>query len=120
MRLLDSHELALSVHGLKDASAEKGLDIYVGGRNSQVVKKVATKLKEVDFKAVDCRDKGAFRAKGVDVENFVNRCKGKSGGVQLEITKRERKKLNDDSVRMNRFCDAIRDAVDSLVSAKEQ
>lgn len=109
-------ECAVSVHGLSNSVADKfkGLDIYVGGMNSGLRKKIVNALKAAAFKAVDCTDLSAFPHKGQEASNIVNLCKRKAGGVQLEITNRERQRLYRHSKRMAGFCSAIRKILDSI------
>jgi phage replication-related protein YjqB (UPF0714/DUF867 family) len=117
VRLVKSHKVALAVHGLQNDVADKfqGLDIYVGGLNADAREKVVANLKREKFEVVDCTKLEDFRHKGQDSKNIVNLCKGVRKGVQLEITKRERRKLVRDEGRMELFCNAIREALDSLV-----
>lgn len=119
VRLVKARKLALAVHGLKDAAARQfqGLDIYVGGLNPDARERVVANLKRKNFSVGDCMCAGFenFRHKGSDPKNIVNMCKGEKGGVQLEITRRERSALVGNGRRMKRFCDAIREALDSFV-----
>jgi phage replication-related protein YjqB (UPF0714/DUF867 family) len=119
MEFVKSRKVALAVHGLDNDVANRfhRLDIYVGGRNRDLREKVVANLKREEFKVADCMQAGfeTFPHKGQEPKNIVNMCGGGTGGVQLEITKRERNALVGSRKRMNRFCDAIREALDSFV-----
>ena len=49
---------------------------------------------------------------GIDPENICNRGRLK-GGVQLEVSRKERDTLRKDRERLRKFSDAVRDAIQS-------
>ena len=97
--LLEGAELVVAVHGLHDASAEY---VCVGGLRADVGERLLEALRESGF---DAREDGE---RGKHPDNLCNR---PGPGLQLEISRALREKLQDGTSEQEEFAVAVRGAL---------
>ncbi len=101
--LIAKSDVVVAVHGL----GGKGETVHVGGLNSELRDAVRRSLEQAGFRAVV--DKSGDHA-GIRRDNICNRGRSKQG-VQLEITKGLRDRLNGNL--LIQFADAVRKAIET-------
>jgi phage replication-related protein YjqB (UPF0714/DUF867 family) len=94
--LVKAHSRTISVHGVRDG--DHAYDIYVGGLEEELKRRVLEALNAADFSAIEDR---IARHSGRDPRNICNRGSSRQG-VQLEITNRLRGQLFRDLNRKGR------------------
>jgi phage replication-related protein YjqB (UPF0714/DUF867 family) len=100
--LVEGAELVVAVHGLHDASAEY---VCVGGSHAEVKQRLVHALREAEF---DAREDGDPGHAGTDAGTICNR---RAPGVQLEISRALRQKLQDGTSEQDEFAAAVRGAL---------
>lgn len=106
--LLKNADWVVSIHGKSEQDQEY---VMVGGRNEKLKIKVSQSLKSNGFKM----EPPTGKYKGEETDNICNRCK-KNGGVQLEISCKLRKSLQNDKKEFDKFCNAVREAIKSFLA----
>lgn len=97
--------IAVSIH----AQVDRGEWVCVGGSNAEAGREVASALMSAGFEA----EAPCGRLPGVNPRNIVNR--PANGGVQLEITLKLLKRLEDSPADRMKFADSVRDSVFSAL-----
>ena len=100
-------DVVITVHGQLDH--EEGF-IMVGGLNVDLRSEIRRRL-EADGFQTRTPSEGL---QGTDPENICNRGRLK-GGVQLEVSRKERDLLKTDKERLERFVSAVRKAIERFV-----
>jgi phage replication-related protein YjqB (UPF0714/DUF867 family) len=102
LRLVESAETVVAIHGRKDGDDPR--KVWIGGLDHQRCRKVLSELQKAGFEAV-IRAPGESLA-GTAKSNICNRGRRKMG-VQLEIPKTVRDKLKDDMTLRSTFAEAV-------------
>jgi len=98
-------DVVITVHG--QLNHQEGF-IMVGGLYVDLRSEIRRRLEAAGFQT---RTPSAG-LQGIDPENICNRGRLK-GGVQLEVSRKERDTLRKDRERLRKFSDAVRDAIQS-------
>jgi phage replication-related protein YjqB (UPF0714/DUF867 family) len=96
-------DVVVTVHGQLD---QKEQFIMVGGLNVDLRSDIRRRLEAAGFETRTPPE----GLQGIDPENICNRGRLK-GGVQLEVSRKERDLLRTDQERLTRFAGAIREAI---------
>jgi phage replication-related protein YjqB (UPF0714/DUF867 family) len=102
LRLVESAETVVAIHGRKDGDDPRR--VWIGGLDVQRCRRTMTELQKAGFEAV-IRAPGESLA-GTAKSNICNRGKRKMG-VQLEIPKTVRDMLKHDITLRNTFAEAV-------------
>jgi phage replication-related protein YjqB (UPF0714/DUF867 family) len=100
-------DVVITVHGQLDH--EEGF-IMVGGLHVDLRSEIRRRLQAAGFQ-MRTPPEGL---QGIDPENICNRGRLK-GGVQLEVSRKERDLLKSDNERLERFASAVRQAIQRFV-----
>jgi len=100
-------DVVITVHGQLDH--EEGF-IMVGGLHVDLRSEIRRRLQAAGFQTRTPSE----GLQGIDPENICNRGRLK-GGVQLEVSRKERDLLKSDNERMARFASAVRQAIQRFV-----
>jgi phage replication-related protein YjqB (UPF0714/DUF867 family) len=98
-KLMEGARLVATIHGLNDAGAEY---VCVGGGHQSVKTGIIEALIEAGF---DARDDGDARHAGTLAGNLCNR---RGPGVQLEISRALRERLQEGTSELDEFAGAVR------------
>jgi phage replication-related protein YjqB (UPF0714/DUF867 family) len=98
-------DVVITVHGQLD---HKEGFIMVGGLHVDLRSEIRRRLEAAGFQTRTPPE----GLQGIDPENICNRGRLR-GGVQLEISRQERDVLRKDRGRLQKFSDAVRDAIQS-------
>ncbi|MFN8660109.1 MAG: poly-gamma-glutamate hydrolase family protein [Candidatus Obscuribacterales bacterium] len=104
-RLQGSCKVTLSIHGAANNNDIPERVTHMGGKNHILRDSIWDSLNAHGFSVV----LGSGRLAGLSDKNFVNRTEHQ--GVQLELSRGERESLADNPVRLQRYVDAVRWAV---------
>jgi phage replication-related protein YjqB (UPF0714/DUF867 family) len=102
LRLISTAQVVLAVHGLHDAGGEY---VSVGGSHQPLKCALIAALKEAGF---DAREDSDPRHSGVLQNNLCNRA---APGVQLEISRALRHRLQDGTTALDEFSGTVRAAL---------
>jgi phage replication-related protein YjqB (UPF0714/DUF867 family) len=103
LQAVQKADIVITVHGQLD---HKEGFIMVGGLYLDLRSEVRRRLKAADFQTRTPPE----GLQGIDPENICNRGKLK-GGVQLEVSRRERDLLKTDKERLKKFATTVREAI---------
>jgi len=103
VQAVDNADVVITVHGQLDH--QEGF-IMVGGLHVDLRSEIRRRLETVGFQTRTPPE----GLQGIDPENICNRGRLK-GGVQLEVSRKERDSLKADQERLRRFAAAIREAI---------
>lgn len=98
-------DVVITVHG--QLNHQEGF-IMVGGLHVDLRSEIRRRLEAAGFQ-MRTPPEGL---QGIDPENICNRGRLK-GGIQLEVSRKERDALRKDGDRLHKFSDAVRDAIQS-------
>jgi phage replication-related protein YjqB (UPF0714/DUF867 family) len=98
-------DVVITVHGQLD---HKEGFIMIGGLHVDLRSEIRRRLEAAGFQTRTPPE----GLQGIDPENICNRGRLR-GGVQLEISRQERDVLRKDRGRLQKFSDAVRDAIQS-------
>ena len=104
LKLIGDAEAAVAIHGRKDRGDSE--TVYLGGLHGTLRDLIASSLKTAGF-AVACAPGGMAAH---ELKNICNRGSA-AAGVQLELPRTLRDKLERDPARLRTFCDAVREAM---------
>jgi phage replication-related protein YjqB (UPF0714/DUF867 family) len=107
LNLLSSCDVVVAIHGRKDRDDPK--TSWLGGRDTALRDAIAKALEAKHF--ATRVETGALG--GTNPTNICNRGR-REKGVQLEIPRTVRDKLQNDAGQLDEFAGAIREAVDSV------
>jgi phage replication-related protein YjqB (UPF0714/DUF867 family) len=96
-------DVVITVHG--QLNHQEGF-IMVGGMHVDLRSEIRRRLETAGFQTRTPPE----RLQGIDPENICNRGRLK-GGVQLEVSRKERDLLKTDKERLVRFASAVREAI---------
>jgi len=102
LSLLESAAITIAVHGLSDVAAEY---VCVGGSHGELKQRLIDALKEADF---DAREHSGKAHSGASSGNICNHA---GPGVQLEISRALRERLQDGTSGLDAFAIAVRRAL---------
>jgi phage replication-related protein YjqB (UPF0714/DUF867 family) len=112
LKLIGQCDIVVAIHGRKDA--EEPATILVRGLNEVLRNAICSELKSVGFSATTASTKFPCR----DRSNICNR--GRQGmGVQLELPRSLRDRLQTDDNLFNGFVKALRCAINHVLLAHE-
>ena len=103
-------DVVITVHG--QLNHEEGF-IMVGGLNVDLRSEIRRRLEEAGFQTRTPPE----GLQGIDPENICNRGRLK-GGVQLEVSRKERDSLRTDQGRLEKFANAIRRAIQRNIKGR--
>jgi phage replication-related protein YjqB (UPF0714/DUF867 family) len=98
-------DVVITVHG--QLNHQEGF-IMVGGLHVDLRSEIRRRLEAAGFQTRTPPE----GLQGIDPENICNRGRLK-GGIQLEVSRKERDALRKDGDRLQKFSDAVRDAIQS-------
>ncbi len=98
-------DVVITVHG--QLSHQEGF-VMVGGLHVDLRSEIRRQLGAAGFQTRTPPE----GLQGIDPENICNRGRLK-GGIQLEVSRKERDSLRKDRERLQEFSDAVRDAIQS-------
>jgi len=105
LQALKKADVVITVHG--QLNHQEGF-IMVGGLHVDLRSEIRRRLEAAGFQTRTPPE----GLQGIDPENICNRGRLK-GGVQLEVSRKERDSLRTDQGRLTRFATAIREAIQS-------
>jgi phage replication-related protein YjqB (UPF0714/DUF867 family) len=100
-------DVVITVHGQLDH--REGF-IMIGGLHVDLRSEIRRRLEAAGFQTRTPTE----GLQGIDPENICNRGKLK-GGIQLEVSRRQRDELRKDMDRLQKFSNAVRDAIQSYL-----
>jgi phage replication-related protein YjqB (UPF0714/DUF867 family) len=103
-------DVVITVHGQLDH--KEGFTM-VGGLNVDLRSEIRRRLESAGFKTRTPPE----GLQGIDPENICNRGRLK-GGVQLEVSRKERDLLKTDRERLERFASAMREAIQRCIKGR--
>ena len=107
VRAVKNTDVVITVHG--QLNHQEGF-IMVGGLHVDLRSEIRRRLEAAGFQTWTPPE----GLQGVDPENICNRGRLK-GGVQLEVSRKERDLLKSDKERLERFASAVRQAIQRFV-----
>ncbi len=110
MQAIKNTDVVITVHG--QLNHQEGF-IMVGGLHVDLRSGIRRRLEAAGFQTRTPPE----GLQGIDPENICNRGRLK-GGVQLEISRKERDLLRTDQDRLMRFASAVRDAIQRLTKGR--
>ncbi len=110
MQAIKNTDVVITVHG--QLNHQEGF-IMVGGLHVDLRSDIRRRLEAAGFQTRTPPE----GLQGIDPENICNRGRLK-GGVQLEISRKERDLLRTDQDRLMRFASAVRDAIQRLTKGR--
>ena len=125
LAVVESAEVAVSLHGCRDRTGERGA-IYVGGRHTALKQACTSALRAAGFAAMPTRESHhpdvRVNFRGASPANICNRCRG-GRGLQLELAQSLRRELlpwiNDGYRPQPRLADFVRAVRQALVDVLE-
>lgn len=118
IKIIKTHDYAVSIHGMEDKIKEKvGADIYIGGLNQELIELTTKNLRSKNFSAINNIQFPNYPLAGKDVLNITNKCRT-NRGMQIEISESLRSNFFAGNFRVksgrkkftnsfNIFCDLI-------------
>ncbi|HYV92652.1 MAG TPA: poly-gamma-glutamate hydrolase family protein [Chitinophagales bacterium] len=129
LRLLSTHQDAISIHGMTDELAKDiGADIFIGGLNRNLITITTKVLLSYNFRTSNNIENNSLRLNGTDLNNVTNRCSSRKG-MQIEISEKLRTKFfvknfklkrnrNATTKHFDKFCEAIGQSVTNFLHDK--
>lgn len=107
LELLRTKSTVVTIHGRQDR--DDLATVYLGGKDAALISEIACRLQEAGFQTK--KDNHPFP--GIQDSNIVNR--GLTGkGAQLEVPLSLRRRLGNEPELLERFCGAVRKAIDMV------
>lgn len=107
LELLRTKSTVVAIHGRQDR--DDLATVYMGGKDAVLVSEIVRRLQEAGFQTK--KDNHPFP--GIQDSNIVNR--GLTGkGAQLEVPFSLRRRLGNEPELLERFCGAVREAIDAF------
>lgn len=100
LELVKNHWKVISIHGEKSKNSEF---VMVGGLDNKLRNKISKHLKQEEFVIT----KPLEHLRGINPRNICNQCNS-GEGIQIEISKNLRSRLNSDEILMKKFSNAVR------------